>query len=673
MMTQDTTMPSKRLRGRRPFAMNPLSSIALLVLAFSATSSALSQRNHPDPASAPSSMETSQQRKALGQDSSALDSPNDVRPTTESLDDTENSQQQEATQDSWIMRVVPWLILFGVFLVLNTIGFPILCKIWQENNWNPEKRIKTVYLFVGMFTGVAIGQFGFQANTTSYVILAVVAIGNLVRNVNVLGERKDPIAKAFIMCPPMFFFGAAVGWYIVMSNQPPVEESPEKPEAEVARRLDQSSQQTDGQAQQLKEEVAVAERIEPSEQSSYGSRNAQAETLETLAHAVGNLTLYRDELNKFSASYPQSSFGVDFQRVLSEDLPLVDRLTEWHAMLDDWAALDLSRLDAEEARTLSDKAESLLPDFRQFPQGDAVRARLAVIAAISKRLTVQGESIVTQLVDSFTAPAFSVPFVLQTKQGKRYYLAKAPTPESTYYSFEYVTNFNLEQRAAIVAQADMDLTASGRVAHAKYAKAAQTRLSSMGQTDWESTFSRMVRAIHKEPRIDDIVKVRWITELLSVGCQGSESLRVVFAEHLGQLQAADVKQEVNWLDADDAGVEATRARCKHVLEQLPDLERASVEADGLFRDLGILRGYCRHQWIGFLYRNEKGDWDGSIAKVASAKSGRVTLIRRTGPGGSLTMHQVGHWTTGALKLDNAEAAAFVAGRPLFVEVEQPKE
>ncbi|MEO8495244.1 MAG: hypothetical protein ABI614_09250, partial [Planctomycetota bacterium] len=165
------------------------------------------------------------------------------------------------------------------------------------------------------------------------------------------------------------------------------------------------------------------------------------EDFETLlSGSVGDVEAYCKLLNDWANQLPDSRVLEDFRLVLAEDPPAMMPLERCAAMLDRWATFNVREMSADEVRRNLAEAEQLLTEFPELDAAEVIRERCKVLRAIANRFDEAGNSICAEILRDLEHPAFALPFVLQTKDGKRFYLTKRPEMKGNALPCEYLVN-----------------------------------------------------------------------------------------------------------------------------------------------------------------------------------------------------------------------------------------
>ena len=99
---------------------------------------------------------------------------------------------------------------------------------------------------------------------------------------------------------------------------------------------------------------------------------------------VGDLLEYRQSLQNYAASFPESERASQFEQVASSQLDVVAVIDRWNAFLDRVDAA-LRELSLAEARSLHSDVYANLSVGRELPGADQVAEVLELLAPVSAR------------------------------------------------------------------------------------------------------------------------------------------------------------------------------------------------------------------------------------------------------------------------------------------------
>lgn len=400
----------------------------------------------------------------------------------------------------------------------------------------------------------------------------------------------------------------------------------------------------------------------------------QVKSIAHLASSIGDVAAFSDRVNEFIRSDVEPDRTAAYERLRNEELPHLRALDRWNSMVRAWSSVDMRQLDPQQAARMLAEAEVLLPACGQFANGEAVRARLPIVAAVADRVDENGESIVKSLVDQLAHPLAKIPFVLQTNSGARHFLLAPPERTDRELDFDRVINAKLETVRMTIAIHDFDVQASGRLSHALIAEGSLKLLASLDNSNWESTFFRIARAIYTQPHIkadektdaqmDPLLKAYWLKQVLAIGCRGSQPLCEAFAAHrqtLDDLQGVDGN---NWFSPGQNDG-AARRRAMELLDQLPSFDAARDQVAKSLQSLGQFSVKPDVRWIGMLGRNERGEWgyvlDPTLAETPTDIDGFSSVPNSERIG----FKQLGVFKNGGFEFFVADEESFFEGQPLL--------
>jgi hypothetical protein len=333
-------------------------------------------------------------------------------------------------------------------------------------------------------------------------------------------------------------------------------------------------------------------------------------SLTNISAAVGDTAAYGRELRAYLDRYPGSKRSADFQRILDEHLPLLDRLNQWRGMLDRWSTTDMRAVTPNQAASMLAEATPLVSDFIDLPQLEQVRERQPYLEAVASRLDARGQSIVEPLIARFQDPTFA---------------AAAPSAVET--------------------------------------------LAKLEDQTWESTFYQVLQAVSKHEQSRPSQRVRAMHEVLEVAAQGSLPMRHGFSPHLAML--ADFSQRSGTVVPGKPALDDTKyeSRCSDVLAKLPDLTQAAQQAAIQYHSLQFFPRSVDLVWSGWLGRDDKGLWQHLTAtpkQQVSPTSGPLVVFYRSAPAAPYSLIPVGKLTDATATIPSGRPEALIEGLPVLV-------
>ncbi len=415
-------------------------------------------------------------------------------------------------------------------------------------------------------------------------------------------------------------------------------------------------------------------------------RLSQERFLEQITVSVGNRTTYCRLLKEYAERFPEMSQALGFQQVAEKEEDPWKGLEEWNRLIETWEKRDLGHLKPEEAADLVSKADAMLQKHAGFPAAAKLKELKEFLVAMTQRVDEDGE-IHLRLNEMLNSPTVIDFRMVQTKNGKRYYFEKNPVyiEGAGTWSFYHVVDFELTDTKRLkVEESDIanpetkdgfDWTAP----QAAFSTFATEQLAGLDHTNWEGTFYKILERLQEDQRMEPILKLQLMTEILDVACRGSLCLAKAYGKDTSQLERAMVDISANWITPDDPAGRKAREAAQRLLARLEDPKAAGKRAKDHLDSLKHPWVGTHYVWVGWLCRDDGGQWMVScptgmefvqekvLVEEGIPKSGMMnSLFVLIPPSGDdpLKMEVIGKFG-GKPVVSSESAAALVEGRPVF--------
>ena len=196
------------------------------------------------------------------------------------------------------------------------------------------------------------------------------------------------------------------------------------------------------------------------------------------------------------------------------------------------------------------------------------------------------------------------------------------------------------------------------------AKEALDKLVSIKNGDWEKQFFAVIRLIQENGKLEPVLKVLFLQQVVDVGGQGSESLRSAFAQYKELLSTVPIDTAAPWMDPENEDANRARALAADLIARLPDLRRVGEAAATERRTFAAPLGPTL-RWFGWLARNNDSEFQCRRPSTDPA-SGKLFVLQLSGDGDTVDCTQVGQVDDGTVSLEPHLAAAGVEGRPIYI-------
>lgn len=399
----------------------------------------------------------------------------------------------------------------------------------------------------------------------------------------------------------------------------------------------------------------------------------QLRMMQEIAAAVGSRSRFRDRLAEYIKRFPESKRAADFQKVLDANTSLDEKIDKWNALTADFSKLDIQHTAPAAASARIAEASVLLNDWRNDPQAPLVRARIAVLEPIARRVT-NGTRIDSPLKELFRLPTMAGLKMVKTKNKGNYYVEDEPKESAKVFHVKYLKDFKLS-KDTIFLKAE-DLAPEKAIVEAPQTVTSREVLQEFQRlTDqhWEAVFCRMAGAIHGNADLDPVLKAQLLLQVLTVARTGSLVLDHAFAKPYQELNESAPDGTVNWLDPNDKRAAKARASAQELLDHLPDFHAAQ---DAAVKEYAMLRRpwpATQYRWIGLLSLTDNATWKCISQPLPEEWTADLMLLSPTGEPSVVDIQKIGAVANGHATVIG-DAGAFVEGWPVYAAfVNQPVE
>jgi hypothetical protein len=395
-------------------------------------------------------------------------------------------------------------------------------------------------------------------------------------------------------------------------------------------------------------------------------RHDMGDSLASVTHSLGEPDGFARALDAYAAMFPETTRAIDFKRV-SAEASAWKTIEAWNQSLAAWTLKDISHLNELGAKELLATSKKLLAENGDYPLATVLQERQSYLEAVVRR--GENGALSSSLHAFFTDPLVSglwmVEVLDQKKQIARYYLARSPGEQNSgdEVSLNYIVDFSRASTRRKPIRWD-SITFNGPAPQSKLAKLAMDELAKLGEQAWEPTFFKIVQSTVKEDRLEPILKVLFLQKILAVACDGSEVMKTSFARYQSILNTVPIESSVPWMDPGNQDARTARESAIALLGRLPDIHSVGEETAKLLKALKLPLG-DRHQWIGWLARNDNAEW-ACLGKASPTSGGKIFLAVPKAGEKAFHWAEVGQLKNGEFKLDPLSASIFVEGRPVYL-------
>lgn len=378
----------------------------------------------------------------------------------------------------------------------------------------------------------------------------------------------------------------------------------------------------------------------------------KANALALVAASAGDTQGYGTAIEAYAAAYPEDPLSGQLPKALGRELPKLETVSAFNALLDAWSGQDMRRHPPEQAAQLVTAAEMLLAKAGQLPGSTAVNERLEALRAMAARQQ-DGKPLVESLTPLLDNPAAKAGLVLATKDGRRYFLAERPGKQGDNLLCKYVQDLNGTKGEVEIAPGNVDRDATGPSAAAAAAQAVQQNLDAIATSGWEPAFIKALLALQADAKLDPVIKATWLVALMEVGSQGSRPLAAGLGEARQLADTAGVDASFNWADPQAAA--DVRTECRDALEKMPEIRTLVGDVVAKYNALQSLDAPQRIAAAGVLMQGDAGAWTARL-REAAPPSGELLLLAQGAPDGPLQTQPIGTIEGGTATLADTQGS-----------------
>ena len=397
-----------------------------------------------------------------------------------------------------------------------------------------------------------------------------------------------------------------------------------------------------------------------------GKRQQQQAATAPITSAVGNGAEFLSTLAEYRKLYPDTVRSADFERV-SEEAPLWKGMTRYTLLAENWAKHDHTAISPRTAKQLMDEAAGVLKEYEDYPDASLFQDRLPYLEAINRRGDNADQSLAEKLRTNYGKPWVADLSVVTLTNNDRYYMRVKPdiSIENWANRAKYVVDFDLTERGFPLHK-HKDVVSAENSAQAIWSADARKQLVNLADDQWEATMFRLLQAIYSNVEIDAVLRLTLFRQTLEVASQGSLPLERAFKAQVTAVNDPAIDPFANWLDPNDEKAKLARAKAEEILKNLPDLNTAAKQAA---QDRQSLRNPVgnRYPWVGWLSRDENGNWQ-CICPKAVTTDGDLVVVFKSAQDDKPRIGRIGQVLNGAIRVAPSASDTFLEGRPVFVAV-----
>jgi len=397
---------------------------------------------------------------------------------------------------------------------------------------------------------------------------------------------------------------------------------------------------------------------------------AQNEALDRLAGLVGNAKAYRESLESFIKTYPNSSLTPQFQRI-SAEASLWESMQNWSKFLADERFQNLATISPENAAALLREGDALLSSSERLPLAEHFLSRRSYFESVAARLDDDGKNKVEALQTLFDNSLIGGLWLVETNSGERFYLTAKPdidqgsAPKQP-LSLEPIASFDLSSSKRVTVPVG-EVRFVGAAPQAGLVSKCRPYLHTIRDGEWDRGFFAMARHVKESERVDPLLRFILLRRILEVGREGSRSFRGASQRLWERLETAEVDLTANWLVWDDTASRKARAQADTLLGSLDDFNTIGQQtAAGLRKDIAPLPRIP--VWVGWLRPGGESQWCCEPQDHAKHSGDLYVVAFSTNADGTRvpSWHKVAECSTGQVRWQGDADGRLAAGRPLYL-------
>ena len=314
--------------------------------------------------------------------------------------------------------------------------------------------------------------------------------------------------------------------------------------------------------------------------------------------------------------------------------------------------------------------ETYLEEYSAAPDNELVKKYITQLKSIERRVPITGDTsqkLKDKLTKILATPLIADSWILQTKQGKRYYLPEEKKINSDLFRFKHFVGYGADELRECGDVKSTELTSFSAVRSpcSKIADWAQKELNQIDVLNWNLFCKEIADSILNNEQMNAFLKLDLLRRVLEMAGEGDLFLSEALKSHVDILQGAQISPVARWMNPDDLEGKAATAEAAQVLEKLSRLKSleevwkdAADDQSAMDRQLDsetIMIGWIRVIVPQVSLETDwqpKENWDLYVAFTDSQKS-------------SSQWRNIGKVSDGKIELKSSAKSFVTPGRPVF--------
>ena len=352
-------------------------------------------------------------------------------------------------------------------------------------------------------------------------------------------------------------------------------------------------------------------------------------------------------------------------------------VAKWNDLRANWRPLATN--SPTQAQLRYGEVVSCLTEFAPSPERAVVESYRDYLAAVARREFARPDSptppgATEALQKVFEREPLTVWLMFETKDGKRHYtLSKRTVDANAQFSFKSVA-----EKTITLSGKDLRNLSTVDAPQKALSKKVTLELTRPIEDRWEDALVDVMQIVLKAEDVDALLRHQLIKSAMATGSTGSVALTAELLkleqDWVAKRKAAGitaVDTTASWFDPDDAHGNAMREAARKSLQLLPDLAKVPPAVRALNEGLK-LRWQPRHDPLGWLTKNDKGEWvcaGNALGRLKSAASEGL-YVAVPDARGQAYWKQVGDVREGQPRITATADDFLVEGRLVFHRIDK---
>lgn len=376
---------------------------------------------------------------------------------------------------------------------------------------------------------------------------------------------------------------------------------------------------------------------------------------------------YQDALNSY-ADVLEGDPNTDAMRESVKGGPFWVAALEWSKLIRSWNQVWPTA--SAQAKLRIETCEEFLDNHPGSPDSELIVAYLRQLKSIQSREAAVGDTepkLKDRLQRIFKTPLIAESWLLETKDGKRYYLPEQQKFSDKLFKFSHFVGYSADElrECGDVRPDNLRVFETIRSPCSEVAIWASRELNHVDAASWNQFCANLAAKLVANDQMNPFLKLDLLRRTLEAAGEGDSFLQAALASHLKLLQDAPVSPLARWMNPEDIEGKRATIEAEKVLEQFQRLQ--SLEAvwksaedsqNQMTRQLeteSMMVGWLRKngtQWFCETGWDKQGNWKLYVAFA----NDELTKSQ---------WREIGKVDDGMLQLKPTATGFLAPGRPVF--------